>query len=89
MKTIKTITTILMISVANFIYAETIGLKLGYVAFDTNSWNPDIYKRVYRDEIVIGNNDQISLGTFTQPFNSDTNFYYPFVFSILGIKISS
>jgi hypothetical protein len=46
MKTIKTITTILMISVANFIYAETIGLKLGYVAFDTNSWNPDIYKRV-------------------------------------------
>jgi hypothetical protein len=34
MKTIKTITTILMISVANFLYAETIGLKLGYVAFD-------------------------------------------------------
>jgi len=32
MKTIKTITTILMISVANFLYAEPIGLKLGYVA---------------------------------------------------------
>jgi hypothetical protein len=47
MKTIKTITTILMISVANFIYAETIGLKLGYVAFDTNSWNPDIYINVF------------------------------------------
>jgi len=78
MKIIKTITTILMISVANFLYAETIGLKLGYVAFDPNSWNPDIYKRVYRDELVIGNNNQISLGTFTQPFNSDTNFYYPF-----------
>ncbi|GIX40948.1 MAG: hypothetical protein KatS3mg129_0681 [Leptospiraceae bacterium] len=79
MKTIKITLTIFILGIVIFpINAGQFGLKFGYMAFNTELWNPDIQKRIFRDDLIIGYKDTSNLGTFTFPFQSDTNFFYPF-----------
>ncbi len=61
----------------NVIYPDQLGIKFGYTLFNTNVWQPDIFQRITKDEVITGSNNQFQLGTITRNIKSDTNFYYP------------